>query len=398
MSLPLAHIRVVDFCQVYAGPFTTMLLADQGADVIKIEPPTGDTSRDITPIPETNDLSPGYIAVNRNKRAVMLDISNPKGLEVAYRLVSKADVVVCNMRGSVPQRLGIGYEDLISINPRIIYASMTAYGEKGPGATLPGYDVVVQSKSATTVMRRILEGTPVPTTIFYNDMSGGMLTAYAIMLALRERERTGKGQKIEVNLLHTAIALQGPRMTKFPGMSAQALSHTPSELPTHYICGDGKYINIKPNTDQDWVTLWRLLGLEDLGEDPQFSTQAGSLENAQAIYDILSNALLSQTADEWEVILREIKANKVLVNEVEQVFNDPQVRENGMFAQFDHPGLGLVTEVAHPIRLSRSADESRLLRHAPEMGEHNVSVLEEVGYSKSEIEAFEKEGILVQSR
>ena len=398
MSLPLKHIKVVDFCQVYAGPVTTMLLADQGAEVIKVEPPTGDSSRDITPIPDTKDLSPGYLAVNRNKRTVMVDIHNPKGLEVVHRLVRWADVVVCNMRGSVPHRLGIAYEDLAPINPRLIYASMTAYGERGPGAALPGYDVVIQSKSATTVLRRMADGTPVPTTIFYNDMSGAMLTAYAIMLALRERESTGKGQKIEVNLLHTSLALQAVRMIKFPGISQESLGPAPTELTTHYICGDGKYIDIKPTTEQHWPTLWRLLELDELDEDPQFATHASRVENAQAIYDILSNLFIARTAAEWEVALKEINATAVVVNESEAVFEDPQVVANGMFGQFEHPGLGLVTAVAPPIRFSGSADEPRFRRPAPEFGEHNVEVLREMGYSPDEIEALQKEGVLVEGR
>ncbi|MEE8442276.1 MAG: CoA transferase [Dehalococcoidia bacterium] len=394
MKLPLSDIRVVDFCQVFAGPATTLLLADQGAEVIKVETPEGDNGRRFMPIPGSDGLSPGYMALNRNKRNIVLDLTTSKGREVAYRLVRWADVAVCNLRVSVPQRLGIAYEDLAPINPRLVYASITAYGEKGPDATLPGYDLVVQAKSGITATRRLPDGTPQGSSIFYADMAGAMLAAYAIMVALHERETTGRGQKVEVNLLHVYLALQAVQMVKTTAGSQPGPGRRPSALATPYRASDDRFIHVHAASERQWVNLCRALELDHLLDDPAFATGEKRYQQAEVLYDILTNLIATRPAREWETILKARNCPTSVIQEWAEVWEDPQMLANNMFTQLDQPGLGPVTMVDVPIRLSGSGDNPRSHRPSSGMGEHNTEILHELGYGESEIKEMEKDGIL----
>jgi CoA:oxalate CoA-transferase len=393
MNLPLSNIKVVDFSQVLAGPATTQLLADQGAEVIKIEPPEGDSGRHYLPIPNSNGLSQGYVALNRNKRNIVLDLAIPNGLEVAHRLARWADVAVCNLRVSVPQRLGIAYEDLVAVNPRIVYASITAYGEKGPDATLPGYDLVVQAKSGITANRRMSDGTPIGSSIFYADMAGAMLASYAIMVALHERELTGRGQKVEVNLLHVYLALQAAQMIKVPNYNPPAQGRKPAALATPYRGSDGMWIHIHAATDRQWRSLCRALQLNHLLEDADFATPEKRREQAEVIYDILFNLIATKPAREWETILKAGNSPCSVVQEVEDVWQDPQILANDMFLEFDQPELGPISVVNTPFHMSGSVEVTRFRRPAPHMGEHTEEIISELGYSEIEIAALRSEGV-----
>jgi formyl-CoA transferase/CoA:oxalate CoA-transferase len=394
MTLPLSDIKVLDFCQVFAGPMATMLLADQGADVIKVETPEGDTSRNFVPIPNTHGFSRGYLAFNHNKRNMVLDLAKPQSRDVLHRLVQWADVAACNLRVSVPERLGIAYEQLASINPRLIYASITAYGEKGPDATLPGYDLVVQAKSGITASRRLPDGTPVGSNIFYADMAGAMLAAYGVMLALKERERTGHGQKVEVNLLHTYLALQTVQMVRTPNYNPPQQGRRPSALVSPYKAGDGHWLHVHAATERQWRSLCRALGLQHLLEDPEFSTQQKRADHAEALYDLLTNLIASKPAGEWEAILKANNAPCSVVQEPDQVWSDPQVLANDMLMQFEQPGVGQVSAVNLPVRLSATPQDGWLRMPAPLMGQHTVQVLSELGYSKGEIARLRAQGVL----
>ncbi len=394
MTLPLSDVKVVDFCQVLAGPATTMLLADQGAEVIKVETPEGDNARNFLPFPGTDNLSRGYVAFNRNKRNIVLDLTNTRGREVAYRLVRWADVAACNLRVSVPPRLGIAYEDLAAINPRLVYASITAYGEKGPDATLPGYDLIVQAKSGITSTRRDADGTPIGSFIFYADMAGAMLASYAIMVALHDRERTGLGQKVEVNLLHVYLALQAVQMVKAPEHDQPQQGRMPTALATSYRAGDGRFIHVHAASQRQWHSLCRALGLDHLLDDPAFVTMEQRRQEADVLYDIIANMIATKTAREWETILKAGNSPTSVIQEWDEVWEDPQVLANDMFLQFDQPGLGPVSMVNVPLGMSASREEPRYRRPAPHMGEHALEILSELGYGPSEIEELKANGAL----
>ena len=236
MTLPLSGIKVLDLCTVYAGPFAAMLLADQGADVIKLEPPEGATVRGRAPFdPSVPGLHLAFLAFNRNKRSILVDITKPEGRKVAYDLIRWADVLVINMRVHTRQRRGFTYKELAAVNPKLIYASITGYGAEGPDANLPGADITIQARAGDLAARRYPDSSmPHHTSLFSFDMATSMLTAYSVMLALWERERTGHGKRIELNLLQSALACQAVQRTQLNG-SDERIRILPTGLPIQYL-------------------------------------------------------------------------------------------------------------------------------------------------------------------
>ena len=246
MTLPLSHIKVVEMTQGLAAPMTAMYLADQGAEVIKVESHEGDSSRGGSPgFQDAHpSLSLRILTYNRNKRAMVVDFTKPEGLEIIHRLLRQADVLVINVTMGARRRRGLTYEDLAVINPRLVYASITAYGDEGPEADLPGVDMNIQARSGDMAARR-MPGSPPPgqTSLWHFDMSTAMLAFAAIMMALYEREFTGKGQRVEANLLQSAMALETLQLTRAPGQ-ARGYPAKSDNLPNHYLCSDGRYFYI----------------------------------------------------------------------------------------------------------------------------------------------------------
>ena len=397
MPLPLSDIRVVDMCTVYAGPFTAMLLADQGADVIKIESPEGDTAREMTPVPGT-DVSISFLSFNRNKRSVVLDITTPEGKAAAYKVLEGADVLVINTRVDGRKRRGFAYEDLAAINPRLIYVSLTGYGDDGPEANLPGIDIVIQGRVGDIASRRDAPNPPPRhTPLFHFDMSTSLVTSYAVMLALRERERTGLGQKIETSLLQTALALHTLQMTRVEGYAERGAIRMEGPRAA-YLCSDGRYLlNTTINIRRGWDTLCDSFPIPELVADERFMTAEGRLEHTAAIEAIVAEQFLTRPAAEWEAMFKAAGHTASIVKEVEEVHDDVQVIANDMMAHYEQPGLGAVDSVGRPFRLSTTRDEEWYRRPAPHLGEHTDEVLLDVGYKEAEIAALRAAGALGHS-
>ncbi|MFA7249721.1 MAG: CoA transferase [Dehalococcoidia bacterium] len=394
MPLPLSDIRVVDFCTVYAGPFTAMLMADQGAEVIKIEPPDGDSARTMTLVDST-DVSLSFLTFNRNKRSVTLDITTPAGKEAAYRLCQWADVLIINTRVDARKRRGFAYEDLAAINPRLIYVSLTGYGDEGPEANLPGIDIVIQARVGDIASRRE-PGSPPPrhTPLFHFDMSTSLATSFAVMLALREREQTGVGQKIETSLLQTALSLHSLQMTRVAGVAARGAVRMEGPRAA-YLCADGRYVlNTTINIRRGWDTLCDTFPLVELVGDPRFLTPEGRLDHTAEIEEILARQFLTKPAKEWEALFKAAGHTASVVNEIDDIFNDPQVIANDMVTTFEQPGLGMTEAVGRPFRLSGSAALPWYRRPAPHLGEHTEEVLLEMGYNESDVAAMRASGAL----
>ena len=393
MPLPLSDIRVVDFCTVLAGPFAAMLLADQGAEVIKIESPEGDSSRRMGPVPDSSDMSFGYLAFNRNKRSITLDITTPGGKQVADGLCGWADVFITNMRVETRERRGFTYEDMAAINPRIIYVSLTGYGDDGPEAHLPGADITLQARIGDIAGRHLPDDPPPPhTQLFHFDMATSMLTAYAVALALRERESTGRGQQIETNLLQSGLSLHAIQMARVAGVE-DWYGALATGLPQSYRCGDGRYIlsqyiNVGPR----WDSLCRALDLDELTNDPRFESVESRTQRTDEIAEILTRAFLTKPAAEWERILKAAGHLASMVREIDEVFEDPQVIANDMIARFEQPGVGEVKAVGLPFRMSSTADLPWLRRPVPNNGEHTDEVLRELGLGPEEIETLKAAG------
>jgi crotonobetainyl-CoA:carnitine CoA-transferase CaiB-like acyl-CoA transferase len=327
MPLPLSDVRVVDFSTVLSGPFSAMLLADQGADVVKMEAPGGDSARGLTPVPDTDDLSIGFLAFNRNKRSIILDISTHAGKEAAYRLFQWADVLIINMRVGTRERRGFTYEEITAINPRLIYVSLTGYGDHGPDANLPGVDIVIQARSGDIDGRIEGDGPPpAHTRLYHFDMAASFQVAFAVMLALRERERTGRGQKIEVSLLQAGVALHAKQMVRITGLDLP-VPIRPEGMRQTYRCSDGRYIlNMRINAGARWSEVFRTLQLEDeFVKDPRFDSVEHRAQNLDALVEALSNHFLTKSSTEWEAIFKAANHQCSIVKEVYEMFDDPQV-------------------------------------------------------------------------
>ncbi len=393
MALPLSDIRVLEICQVFAGPMAGMLLADQGADVIRIEPSDGDSSRPAVPyLPEVDGMSVRYVTFNRNKRSIVLDIGKPKGREVVYDLLRRADVMLINMRVGARQRAGLTYEDVAAVNPRLIYAAITGYGEYGPDADLPGADVRIQPRSGDLAARRITYGVLHPVTqLFHFDMSAPMLLVYGVMLALRQRELTGVGQKVDTSLLQAALACQSVNMTRRAGSNGNyGIVPAASAI---YRCGDGRYLQAQTGGAQ-WEGICHTMGLDHLLKDPAYDTAAKRTQKVEEIHQVFSRQFATKPAAEWEALLKADGHNASMVKEISEVYEDPQVVANGMITQFEQPGLGPVTVVNVPFQMSATAHEPHLRSPAPALGEHTLEVLQELGRSPEEIEALRAAGVI----
>ena len=386
----LSGIRVVDFATVLSGPFAAMLLADQGADVIKLETPDGgDSARRLVSVPGTDDLSIGFLAFNRNKRSVTLDITRPEGKEAAYRLLQWADVLIINMRVDTRRRRGFTYEELAAINPRLIYVSLTAYGDEGPDADQGGVDIRVQARIGDITGRQE-PGSPPPshTMLFHFDMATSMLIAYAVTLALRDRERTGLGQKIETSLLQTGVSLHAIQTTRVLGLE-QRYPSRPTGPTQIFRCADGRYIRVPA-----WEGLCETLQLNELTHDPRFDSAEHREQNAAALTEILAPRLLQKPAAEWESMFKAAGHRAGMLRTAEEVFDDPQVIANNMIAQFEQPGVGEVQAVGLPFQRSATADVPWLRSPAPHLGQHTHQVLLGLGYSQEEIAALGEGGVL----
>lgn len=387
MALPLSDIKVVEICQVFAGPMAGMLLADQGADVIKIEPLGGDSSRAAVPyLPEVEGMGIRYVTFNRNKRSIVLDIGKPQGRQIVYDLLRRADVMVINMRVGARQRAGLTYEDVAAVNPRLIYGAITGYGEYGPDADLPGADVRIQPRSGDLAARRTTYGVLPPNTQLYHfDMSAPMLLVYGVMLALRQRELTGVGQKVDTSLLQAALACQSVNMTRRAGSNGN-YGIVPA-TPATYRCGDGRYLQAQ-TVGAQWESVCLTMGLDHLLKDPEYDTAAKRTQKAEEIHQIFSRQFATKPAAEWEAKLKADGHTVSMVKEIAEVYEDPQVVANGMITQFEQPGLGTVTVINVPFQMSGTAIEPRLRMPAPALGEHTDAVLEELGYTAEQVAAL----------
>lgn len=393
MTLPLEGIRVVEMTQVLAGPFSAMMLADQGADVTKIEPLDGDSARELLPnYPGSNGLSLGFLTFNRNKRSIVIDMSHPKGLELTYDILRDADVLLMAMRTGTRKRRGLDYEKVSAINPRLIYASITGFGNLGPDSDQPGLDMVVQGRVGD-IMSRQYPNMPPPgdTNLYHFDMATAMLTVYSIMLALRDRDRTGLGQQIDLSLLHSALACQSVQMSRLVG--TEEIYSIKRAVPVVYQCSDGRWL-FAAGSGARWESFCRIMGVEHLITDPAYDTIEKRRAKEQELHDIFAPLFLKRPAGEWEA---ELKADGHFVsrlNHIDEVFDDPQVVANNMITEFEQPDLGTVKVVNVPFRMSASADEQRIRRPAPTLAEHTDEILLELGKTPEEIEELKLEGVL----
>ncbi|MEL1262888.1 CoA transferase [Pseudoxanthomonas putridarboris] len=348
---PLSGVKVLDLSAYIAGPYGCTLLADQGADVIKVEPPDGDNLRQY-PSTLANE-SRAFLGVNRSKRGISLDLKKPEGLAALLRLVREADVLVHNFRPSVPRRLGIDHERLNLINPRLIYCAVTGYGESGPLKDKAGYDQVLQTMTGMCTLQGKRGGAP---EIIYGsvvDYYAAALLAAGVSSALYERERSGLGQFVGVSLLRSALTMQSARMIWAEGEALDIGRDMRSGGVTGIHPAREGHLYISANTPRFWKALCRLTGLDALADDPRYDTVRKRAEHAAEIVPRLHEALQRHTALEWEQRFGE-EVPCAAARRVEDMFEHPQVLAEDMVAEFSHPLVGSYRGVTRPIAFGRT--------------------------------------------
>ncbi|MDB5998752.1 MAG: CoA transferase [Rhizobacter sp.] len=383
---PLSGIRVLDLSAYIAAPYGCTLLADQGAEVIKIEPPQGDNLRKYPSTLKAEGRA--FLGVNRGKSGIVLDLKLAPAREVLKRLLRDADVLVHNFRPGVPERLGIGYESLSKLNPRLVYCAVTGYGESGPLKDKAGYDQVLQSMSGMCAM----QGTPQNPQILYGsvvDYYASALLAGGVASALFQRERTGQGQYVGISLLRSALAMQSARLVWAEGEPRDVYRDMRSGGITGLHPTRAGSLYVSANTPHFWAALCELIGLPELATDPRYDTVRKRAEHADELVPKLRQALAARSALEWEQLFGErVPCSPAL--EIEDMFDHPQVQAEEMLDTFTHPTVGSYRGLASAIKFGGSAKP--VPRAAPTFGQHSDEVLASLGYSADDIAAMRQAG------
>jgi crotonobetainyl-CoA:carnitine CoA-transferase CaiB-like acyl-CoA transferase len=389
----LDGIRVLDLTRALAGPYCTLMLGDHGADVIKVEMPgTGDETRDWAP-PSIKGISAYYLAINRNKRSVTIDLKNADGKRVLERLVERCDVVVENFSPGTLARLGFPDERVRAINPRAVLCHISGFGQDGPGRAWPAYDLIVQGMGGIMSLTGEPGGDPVMVGVPQADIVAGMFAAFAIAAALRARERSGEGQVIDATMIGGQVAMLSRQAARYfaDGTVPRPEGNVHASIVPYqtFRASDG-HVNVGVANNALFERFCRALDLEELLEDQRFTDNPKRVAHRKEIVPIIERRMRVLTRAEVVRRLREANVPVGPINALDEVFADPVVRHLGLIAEVDHPTAGRVRAPGIPVRLSGTPPSVR--RHPPELGEHTDEILRELGYEKEEIAALRRDG------
>jgi len=393
VSGPLDGLKVVEVGVAMAGPYCSMILADYGAEVIKIERVgKGDDSRHWPPY--FHGTMPYYFAAaNRNKRSVALDLKSPQGVAIAKRLMQEADIVVENYRVGALERAGLGYDALASDNPRLIYCSISGFGRTGPRASDPANDIFMQAYSGGMSITGEADGGPVKMGLSAADLGAGMFAAIGILMAVEQRHRTGRGQRVDTSLLQGQLAMLSYHLTYYfasgnvpqrRGASGQV------NVPYQAFRTADDWIVIAAFTEDMWRGVCRALERLEWSEDPRFRSADQRIAHRDELIALLNERLLTQPARHWIEKLRVHGVPCTPINRIDQIVAEEQVRAGNMIAEIDVPQLGPIRMASPPIQLS--ASRAAITRPPPRLGQHSEEVLLQLGFSKIEIEQFGAQG------
>lgn len=397
MTPPLAGLRVIDQTQALAGPYCAMMLGDLGADVIKIERPgSGDQSRTWGP-PFVGTESTYYLAVNRNKRGMTLNITAAAGREILYKLVDSADVFMTNIATVASlKKYGLDYETLHARNPRLIYASISGYGRVGERADQFGYDLVAQGESGVMAISGDPAAGPMrfPTPIA--DMTCGLFTLTGILAALEARHTTGSGQMLDMSLQEGQMTWLENYAGAYFATGEEPQQHGnrhPQIAPYEPVqAKDGRWFILGVGSDNTWRKFCAVAGLDELGKNPRYATNADRVANYAELMPKVHAVIRQRSADEWLETLRAAEVPVGKINSVSEALADPHLLERHFIVELEHPSLGMLRSLATPVHMSMTP--LRYERHPPLLGEHTEQILGELGYSSEKINQFQTEGVI----
>lgn len=396
MNAPLEGIRVLDVSRVLAGPFCSMLLGDMGADVVKVERVgRGDDSRSVGE--KVAGESTYFMTMNRNKRSVTLDFRNPEGIELLRKLATRADVLVENFRAGTMERMGLGWEVLHELNPRLILASISGFGQTGPYRDFAAFDMIIQAMSGMMNMTGDPDRPPVTTGTFLVDYATGLYTAFGILGALRARDQTGRGQHLDMALLDTAFSFLVTSIPDWLLLNSTMERRGNRDrycAPTNlFTSKDGRYVFIAAATDGLFPRLAQVIGREDLLADPRYSTNVERMKRIEETEQILGDWVAERNADEIVALMRAAGLPCAKVATIDEVVEDPQIRHRDMLVEIDHPTVGKLP--MHGLNVHFSETSEVIRRHPPLLGEHNEEVLEEwLELSPADISTLAGRGVI----
>ncbi|MFD5179662.1 CaiB/BaiF CoA transferase family protein [Nocardia sp. NPDC058379] len=385
MTGPLDGVRILDLTSNFMGPFGSLLLADMGADVVKIESPAGDTTRGVGPC-RNPGMSAIFLHLNRNKRSVVLDLKKPAGNAALKRMVGSADVLLYSLRPKAMAKLGLSFADVHALNPRVIYCGTFGFGQNGPYADRPAYDDLIQAAVGMPVLQSRKQGPLSYVATAIADRVVGMAAANAVAMALFRRERSGRGQEVQVPMFETFAQfamgdhLYGHTFIPSIGTSGYARMMNPDRRPYRTLDG---YLGVNVYIDKHWQRFFEISGRPDMARDPRFADIHGRTENIALLYDYLAQVLATKSTAEWLEILTEADIPAIAMNTPETLLDDPHMKEVGFFREEQHPTEGLLRSMGIPQQWSESSPELRY--PAPCLGEHSIEVLAEYGFGAGEI-------------
>jgi len=396
MPLPLQHIRVLDLSRVLAGPHCTMLLGDLGAEVIKVErPKTGDDTRQWGP-PFTGGESTYYLACNRNKKSITLNLKSERGQQLALALAAKSDVLVENLLPGTLDEFGLGYEALKEINPRLVYCSISGFGQDGPYRDRPGYDLLVQAMGGVMSITGEPDGEPMKVGVAISDITSGLYAATAILAALNARERTGVGDRIDISLLDSTVSwlanVASAYLVTEKNPKRYGNAHASIVPYQAFHASDGYFVVAVGNDDQ-WQRFCRAVERPDLAADERFKTNPLRVKHRDALIPILSEYFVTNSMAHWLERLEKGEVPAAPVNTFDHVFTDPQVLARQMAIDVPHPTIGNLRMVGSPLKMASLKE--RPFAAPPLLGQHTEEVLREyLGLPGEEVEKLRKEGVV----
>jgi crotonobetainyl-CoA:carnitine CoA-transferase CaiB-like acyl-CoA transferase len=396
---PLQGVRIVDLTSVVVGPLATQILADHGAEVIKVESPSGDLGRTIGGLGVTPGMGPKFLHLNRNKRSIVLDLKKPAGYEALMKLIERADVLVWNVRPDSMARMKLSYDDVKAVNPKIIYCGMFGFGQDGRYRKKPAYDSIIQGSSGVAALYHRAAGEPRYLPMVMADKTVGLIAVQMMLMALFHRERTGEGQAIEIPMFENMAAFvmsEHMYMKTYDPPRGQTgdprlLDPQAKPMPTK-----DSFIAISANTNAQAFAFFDAIGRSELKTDPRFDSIASRFRNVGEYFRIRAESLKEKTTAEWLEIFDACDVPAMPYHTLDSLMEDPHLTDVGLFQKIEHPTEGRIVNIGLPNKLSRGARSD--FNPAPKIGQHSVEILRELGFSDEHVEAMLTGAVTVDGR